>query len=399
MDSNQQELVAQFCGITGASASTAQTTLAAADYDLEAAISLFYAASEGGSAEQDNTPTAPQAPVPQAQPRSTPAASSSRRPPQNNSKLRTLKDLQASSHDDDDDDDKDQDLFAGGEKSGLAVQNPDSKGPAHLFRDILNQARQNSERPPPSQAEEQPQTNNNFHGRAQTLGGDDAPSRVIEDPTASRRSQRPALERITRTLHLWADGISVDDGPLIRFDDPANAHIVAQINQGRAPLSLLDVAPDQEVDLNLEPHKDQNYVQPKKIYKPFGGSGQRLGSPTPGVAPTASTASTTSQPAAAAPAPAASSAQSTPSIKVDESAPTVTLQIRLGNGSRLTSRFNTSHTLGDVYGFVDQAVDQASQRPYVLVTTFPTRELSDRAQSLADVGELKRGGTVQQKYL
>ncbi|QIX01964.1 hypothetical protein AMS68_007481 [Peltaster fructicola] len=390
MDANEQELIAAFCGITGASASTAQSTLAAADYDIEAAIALFYAASDGGAAEQDEASDSQEQSLPQAQPSQAPAASSSsRRAPQNSSKLRTLRDLQASANDDDDEEERDQDLFAGGEKSGLAVQNPNSSGPADHFRNILNRARQNPERPPPTQ-EQEPQRQSNFHGRAQTLGGDEAPSRVIEDPT-SRRGQRPVLERITRTLHLWADGVSVDDGPLIRFDDPANAHIVAQINQGRAPLSLLDVAPDQEVDLNLEPHKDQNYVQPKKVYKAFSGSGQRLGSPTPGPAP----ATTSSQPAA----PASSPAASAPTVKVDESAPTVTLQLRLGNGSRMTSRFNTSHTIADVYGFVDQATDQATQRPYVLVTTFPTRELSDRTQALSDVSELKRGGTVQQKYL
>ena len=39
-------------------------------------------------------------------------------------------------HDDDDDDDDDQDFFAGGEKSALAVQNPDD-----LKRKIIEKAR------------------------------------------------------------------------------------------------------------------------------------------------------------------------------------------------------------------------------------------------------------------
>ena len=84
-----------------------------------------------------------------------------------------------------------------------------------------------------------------------------------EDPTATQGQPRP-LERVTRTLHLWADGISIDDGPLFRFDDPANQSIMAEINRGRAPLALLDIQPNQEVDLNLAPHKDENYVQPEE---------------------------------------------------------------------------------------------------------------------------------------
>lgn len=62
----------------------------------------------------------------------------------------TLRDLQASAVDDDDEDDKDKkrDLFAGGEKSGLAVQDPNSGGgPIDHFRNIMNQARQNRSRP------------------------------------------------------------------------------------------------------------------------------------------------------------------------------------------------------------------------------------------------------------
>ncbi|KAK1071972.1 protein phosphatase regulator, partial [Friedmanniomyces endolithicus] len=100
---------------------------------------------------------------------------------------------------------------------------------------------------------------------------------------------------------------------------------MAQINQGRAPLSLLNVQPDQEVDLNLTPHKEENYVKPKSQYKPFGGSGQRLGSPTPGPAPAApSSTTTTRQPAAVA---SASSASSSTEMPVGQEAPTVQLQI------------------------------------------------------------------------
>lgn len=68
--------------------------------------------------------------------------------------LRTLKDLQSggggghahggSSHDSDsgDQDDENQDFFAGGEKSGLAVQNPNQANPRDQINNILKRARQ-----------------------------------------------------------------------------------------------------------------------------------------------------------------------------------------------------------------------------------------------------------------
>lgn len=67
--------------------------------------------------------------------------------------LATLSDLGGSSHDHDDDDDDDdndddddrkgpRDLFAGGEKSGLAVQDPSRKtDPQNVIKDILAKAK------------------------------------------------------------------------------------------------------------------------------------------------------------------------------------------------------------------------------------------------------------------
>jgi len=225
-----------------------------------------------------------------------------------------------------------------------------------------------------------------------TLGGDDAPSRQIPDPNATQSTPQP---RAHRELHLWRDGFSVDDGPLFRYDDPANARTLEMINTGHAPLHILNVEHGQEVDVEVHAHKDEDYKQPKKKYVPFGGSGQRLGSPTPGAStaaapPAASAASSGTTPASAS----TSSAQ--PTVDVDASAPTVTLQIRLGDGTRMQSRFNTTHTIGDVYAFVDRA--STNGRAYALMTTFPSKELSDKAQVLGDMAEFKRGGVVVQKW-
>ena len=221
------------------------------------------------------------------------------------------------------------------------------------------------------------------------LGGDDAPSRVIEDPTASA-PQRPAL--VERHLHFWEDGFSVDDGPLYRTDDPANADILAMIRQGRAPLHIMNVEHTQEVDVKLEQHAEK-YKPPKKKYEPFSGGGQRLGSPTPGPSMD-SRASNTPIINTNSPATAPDSA----AINVDESQPTVSLQVRLGDGTRLVSRFNTTHTIGDVYDFVNASSPSCQGRAWVLMTTFPSKELQNKAQALGDISEFKRGGVVVQKW-
>jgi UBX domain-containing protein 1 len=410
MDTEQQDMVAQFCGVTGANASSAQTALTSANWNLQEAVALYFAAQEGGSDnDEDDEPVA--APT-QSAPQPSSSTTSGRRTgaPAAGGGVRTLRDLQASADDDDDEDEdkKKRDLFAGGEKSGLAVQDPSrggsgGRGTDH-FQNILSQARNNAPRAPGGDDDDEeepagPSRTSNFSGRAQTLGGDDAPSRVVADPAAppagGRRPGAAALPRISRTMHLWADGVSIDDGPLFRFDDPANQPLMEQINQGHAPLSMLDVQPGQEVDLNLDPHKDENYVKPKPKYKPFGGSGQRLGSPTPGVAAPSSSTAAAPAPAQQAAAPAAAAG---PVNEIDESVPTITLQIRLGDGSRVQSRFNTTQTIGDVYNFVSRTSAASGDRQWALMTTFPSKELEDKSVVLGDMSDFKRGGVVVQKW-
>ncbi len=192
-------------------------------------------------------------------------------------------------------------------------------------------------------------------------------------------------------LHFWEDGFSVDDGDLYRSDLPENAAILRMIHQGSAPLAILNVERGQEVDVQLQKHEGK-YEKPKTKYKPFSGGGQRLGSPTPGVGLSLEEPKPT-------PHPAASAAAITPSVPVfniNESEPTISLQIRLGDGTRLVSRFNNTHTIGDVYSFV--AAARPTERQWVLMTTFPSKELLDKAQVLGDISEFRRGGVVVQKW-
>lgn len=251
-----------------------------------------------------------------------------------------------------------------------------------MKKKIIDKARKNGKQT----ADEEPKKKSFFTGSARTLGGDDAPSEEIQ---GEQRAQSP--ERVKRILHFWADGFSIDDGDLFRFDDPANAQVLQQIRSGRAPLHIMNVAPGQEVDVSVNPH-EENYIKPKTQYKPFGGQGNRLGSPTPGVSSSSTMPGSFVQDAPAAPRQAAQA----PTPQVDDSKPTITLRISLGTGTRLTARFNTDQTIGDVYDFTRRA--ETGGRNFVLQTTFPTKEFTDHSQVLGDISEFKRGGAVVQKY-
>ncbi|OAL04428.1 SEP-domain-containing protein [Phaeosphaeriaceae sp. SRC1lsM3a] len=427
---DRDALIAQLASLTGLDPSTAERYLNASNGDLTLAASLYFDEhqEQGQDSEPDvdmagdEQPTTgassnpPQQPAPgggrtldgtYVPPPAGAASSSSQQPSSSRQAprqggLRTLKDLQSGgggghghahgddSDDDDEHDDENQDFFTGGEKSGLAVQNPNAANPRDQINNILKRARQNAPRP----GGDDERTTTHFRGAGTTLGGDDTPSRTIPDPTAAADSPAP-LERAHRELHLWRDGFSVDDGALYRYDDPANARTLEMINTGHAPLHILNVQSGQEVDVEVHAHKDEDYKQPKKKYVPFSGSGQRLGSPTPGAAFSApSTSAATSSTTTAS----TSAGSAAPAVEVDSSAPTVTLQIRLGDGTRLQSRFNTTHTIGDVYDFVARSSPASQTREYALMTTFPSKELTDKAQVLGDMSEFKRGGVVVQKW-
>lgn len=266
--------------------------------------------------------------------------------------------------------------------------------------------RSNSQRP-----EEQPGSGpsqaSRFRGSGVTLGGDGVESRKIPDPRgttpqggAGGRAGAGAAAQLEgemqeRVLHIWSDGFSIDDGPLRRFDDPENQADLNMIRQGRAPLHLMNVRYDQPVDVKLQQHRD-NWRQLPKIYRPFGGEGRRLGSPVPGE----SVALPPPAPAAAvAPAPATSVPSSAPAMVVDTAQPTLMLRIQLPDGTRLPARFNTTHTVGDVYAFVAAASPEAAGREWVLATTFPSKEHSDKDAVLGELPEFKRGGTAVVKWV
>nr|VWO99986.1 Uncharacterized protein [Ganoderma boninense] len=301
-------------------------------------------------------------------------------------------------HGDDDDDDDDgpgdrgEDWYAGGERRG---------GP-----------------PVTPQGAAEPQRRA-FFGGGHTLGSDEVESTYVPDPDAEgartshstsafavhtsmlTASLPPVLvfaeaeeETAIRHLTFWQDGFSVEDGELMRYDDPANEQVLAEINSGRAPPQILNVSPGQPVELRVVKRLAERYAPSPRARqaKAFSGQGNRLGSP----APTA-----VSLPAAAEPAPipgsfpgasaSASGAQRGAEdfgtrFEVDQTKPTTSVQIRLADGTRMVARMNMTHTVGDIRNFINASRPENNARAYVIMTTFPNRELQDDKVTIEAAG-------------
>ncbi|GAA99764.1 uncharacterized protein L969DRAFT_18623 [Mixia osmundae IAM 14324] len=464
-----QESIATFVELTQASPEVAQQFLASSNGDLETALGTFFAA-QGGEEDDMETPeadlVAPQTaaaphtlsggsaagPWPSsaaANPR--PSASSAASGPRitglgdmgsaRSSKpapgIKRTGQLGRISHDDgpsSDEDEEDaptgkkkQEFFAGGEKSGISVQQPGKPGgmgPAadnRLVQDILKKAEEASPSSPAGPSGSRPPAGPSsfFRGQGNTLGSEEVPSQPVGTPLASSSRHPPSTrgtlpgalggsfgeeedddelnedddgadEPARRILTFWRDGFSIEDGPLLRYDDKANKEYLDALNSGRAPLDLLNVRFGQRVDLQVSKRLDEDYKPPpKQAARPFEGSGNRLGSPAPGAM--------SSQPSASA-ASADRTARTVPQpvFEVDSSQPTTQIQIRSGSGDRLVARFNHTHTVGDIRRYLEASSPGAGDRPYVLQTTFPNRDLDDDSATIGDSKLL--GSVVVQRY-
>jgi len=406
-------LISNFCELTGATTEQASEYLSASNWVIDSAVTSYYTdmdegeqapASAASAAVPEPEYTGPRTLDGRPAPEYAAASSSSAgKKPQKRTGLATLSSLGGGhGHDDSeededyDDDEEDErrgprDLFAGGEKSGLAVQDPaqPSSDPRKLINDIVAKARTSSrQREEESAGPSRPR----FRGAGQTLGGDGVESRVIPDPRGSAiptaTNDGDVQERV---LHIWTNGFSIDDGDLRRFDDPENRADLQMIREGRAPIHLMNVRLDQRVDVKLHQHNEDYHPVPK-VYRPFGGEGRRLGSPVPGEVAAPQPVATTAAPAAA------STSSQGPSTGVDESQPTLMLRIQLPDGTRLPARFNTSHTVGDVYDFIQRSSPSINGREWVLSTTFPNKEHEEKGLVLGEMAEFKRGGTAVVKW-
>lgn len=409
--SDEHSKIAEFMEVSQTTPDEARELLEEANWNVQEALGLFYNGIEGedqGEVDFAAHETAVPAATRGGAPRPSSSATASKR-------FATLADLNQDSpaHSSEEDDDN---LFTGGGKSGLAVQNPDSASAnsARLINDIFRHSRGETGRRPEDEDEDEddggfgddedrfgspfnkpPGSKKSgkarFQGTGITLGSDDVPSRRIDSQDSASSQPAGRLPRVNRRLTFWRNGFSVEDGPLYFYDDPANVNHLRAIRAGRAPVSLLNVENGQDVHVHVIRNLDEDYKPPKPKQEAFVGTGVRLGSPVPGE-PINSAATT---PAASIAPPTTSSSNSSSSIAVPTSG-NATVQLRLGDGSTHRLRLQSTGPVQQLYDFVD-SLDSNSVRAYVLQTTFPNKELSDRQLTLKEAGVV--GAVVVQKWL
>ncbi|KAL6634627.1 hypothetical protein ACP70R_027298 [Stipagrostis hirtigluma subsp. patula] len=249
-----------------------------------------------------------------------------------------------------------QQYYAGGQRSGMLVQDPTNRNDADS---IFEQARQMSalQSLTPAVLPGQSSHSRSFTGTGRLLSGATHPP-----------------QNVTHSVRFWNNGFTVDDGPLRSFEDPQSADFLQSIKKAECPRELQTEDNSTSVLVNII-KMNQDYQESFRPPGPFQGGGRALGSGS-----SAGESSATS-PAVQGARPAARSI----GFAVDNSLPHTSIQLRLADGTRMVARFNMHHTVDDIRAFIDASRSGAA-RDYQLQTGFPPKQLNDPTQTVEQAG-------------
>ncbi|KFB46899.1 AGAP005122-PA-like protein [Anopheles sinensis] len=383
--SGNQDQVKQFSQITGASEERAKFFMDAANNELQVALCNFYEGeNENADVSDDENPPAEPSSIQFARAEKT----KTKKAPKPQSNIATLHTLNSSSSEDEEE--QGQAFYAGGsERSGQQVLGPPRKNPIKDYvSEIFRSAQQGNLETFDPADESGGSSCSLYAGTGYRLGQTEDDHQEVAARGSRSGADAQNLEIVTLTL--WRQGFVINDGELRLYDDPANREFFESITRGEIPEELRSKGQTM-FRVDLKDNRHEEYVKRGKPFKAFGGAGQTLGSPVPPMATTSgSSGSSTSStvPNADGKNNEENEKRAAEELALDSSQPTTALQIRLVDGSRLSARFNQSHTVDQVRQYVVTARPQYAAQNFALLTTFPSKELSDGAQTLKDAGLL-----------
>lgn len=373
--SNNDELISQFTEITGATYESAQFYLESSNWLLEDALSNYLNNAAEGDDMINNeesfamrTTNTDQTNLHQ-QTDETKFSKKSGGTRTSRPKIATLHNMSQNSSSDE----EGQAFYAGGsERSGQQVLGPPKqKNFSEKLTDMFRQAHE--------QAQENPAPSTSSSGVSWGVGlrlgqtKDDHSVVNADSKNEARKTQSVVLK-------LWSQGFSIDDGELRLYDDPENKEFLETVMRGEIPAELIEMG--SMVSVDVEDHRQEDFKRKIKKVQTFRGSGHTLGSPAPNIVETKSV----TDEVADAPSNEDSEKNAREQLNVKTDQPVTQLQIRLADGSKITSQFNLTHTVGDIRNFIETARPQYAHRTFVLVSSFPTKEIDDDTATIEKAG-------------
>ncbi|KCV68975.1 hypothetical protein H696_04395 [Fonticula alba] len=295
--------------------------------------------------------------------------------------------------------------FAGGTRSGLAIEGPDQgrpgDAPADLRSMFLQHAYQNQvQASDTDSAYDSQEASTSFTGTSYRLGlANGSPS--MSPSTSSQgalNAQSEAAPQSRRVyLLMYTDGFGFSNSaegpaePLHSFADEASHELLQVVMSGRIPRELLPrlgVAADSptlHTDIQVVTF---NHPAPTPPAPKFAGTSLRLGSA--GGADEAAANSIANTTDFSSPAEISLPAGSPGSFMV---------RVRLASGSNLTVRLNDSHTVLDLYNHIRAVNSDSNQRRFMLKSTLPGSDVVADIQNVTVKGAGWAGSTLAQSWL
>lgn len=285
-------------------------------------------------------------------------------------------------------DDKGQAYYAGGGSgTGEQILGPPRKNPV---KDLVSEVFKNAQSGKMEQFDDDDEDDdhpgasrfNSFAGTGYKLGQTSEDTVVVNSSTAASGGQKKHDECDTVTVKVYRQGFTVDDGDLRPYEDPRNREFFESITRNEIPAELRKQGKSM-VHVNVENHLEEEFVKRAPKFKAFTGSGHTLGSPTPTTMEEVSTTSTASTAATGSGnSNAENEAKAATELNTNQNDPTTMISVRLADGSRLSARFNLSHTVQDIRQYITTARPEYTGRNFMLLTTFPNKELSNPSDTI-----------------
>ncbi|CAD8171717.1 unnamed protein product [Paramecium pentaurelia] len=233
--------------------------------------------------------------------------------------FKTLDDLKK--NDKDEKKQKTSNSYAGGEKSGLSIENPDD------YNELINKAKE---------------------GGAQPDGNDD-PKEWCK-------------------ITLWNNGFQINDGEFKDINDPENKKFIAELKQNQVPTALRSKYP-KGLSVKLEDRKSEKYVPPPPPkYVEFSGSGVSLGQ----------------QQFVQQQQQVKVDLSKQGQIQIDPNQPTTNIMVRLSTGNTITLTVNTTTRVTVIQQHLLKMMNLPPQKQIQLISGFPPRPICNLNQTVEE---------------
>uniref|UniRef100_A0A2K6LVF6 UBX domain-containing protein n=2 Tax=Rhinopithecus TaxID=542827 RepID=A0A2K6LVF6_RHIBE len=192
----------------------------------------------------------------------------------------------------------------------------------------------------------------------------------LQEVAPEEESRQHSHQDVHVVLKLYKSGFSLDNGELRSYRDPSNAQFLESIHRGEVPAELWRLAHSGQANLDMEDHRDEDFMKSKGA---FTGEGQKPSSTDPQGLSTISPVQ-----------PAENEDKANSSILIVKSETTTNIQIRLADGERLVN----------IQLFIADAWPAMAATSFILMTTFPNKELVDESWTLKE-GNLLNAAIMQ----